>query len=170
MTATVNPTGREIVEKYKQEIREAVIRAVRSTKSCVLFYRDIYDELEKLFDDREVFRQVENALWESLDGLRLGDFTIHKIYVDADESFNEVVVVDFGNRLNDRQLDILREVASLFNTEFYDRYSEAEYMFYDATPLFNRDRYEIYTTLHNLARMWLGCDWLFDDEGDEEES
>jgi len=145
------------VEKYQKEISRAVINAVRATRSCVLFYGDIYHELEKLFQDGDVFRQVENALWESLDGFRLDGATVYKIYSDADESFNDVVVVDLGNRLTEEQVRVLKEVASLYGTDFYDRYGEADGVFYDAMPLYHRDRHEIYTTLHNLVRMWTGC-------------
>jgi hypothetical protein len=146
-----------LVEEYRDEIRRAVVNAVKSTRSCVLFYSDIYYELEKVVEDEDTFRRVENALWEFIDGLRLGDVALHKIYADPDESFHEVVVVDFGGRLSEEQLRILREVAALFGTDFYDRYGEADGVFYDAMPLYHRDRYEIYTTLHNLVRMWTGC-------------
>jgi hypothetical protein len=148
----------ELVKKYQAEITQAVINAVKLTRSCVLFYRDIYHELADIIKDEETFRSVESALWETLDGLRLGDIVLHKIYVDPDESFHEVVVVTFGKKLTEEQLRILREVASLLSTDFYDRYSEADGQFYDAMPLYFYDRTEIYTTLHNLVRKWAGCD------------
>ena len=144
------------VEKHQEEIRQAVINAVESTGSCVLFYGDIYYELEKLLQDEDVFRQVENALRMSIDGLRLGDVVLRRIYSDGDESANDVVVVDFGNKLTEEQVRVLREVASLYGTDFYDRYGEADGIFYDAMPLYHRDRTEVYTVLHNLVKMWTG--------------
>lgn len=159
-------TSLDIVNKYQSEIRQAIVNAVRITRSCVLFYSDVSLELERLIDDRDVFKQVDMALREVIDGFKLDDVVVHRIYRDPDSSSNDVVVVDFGNKLTNRQLDILREVAELFNTDFYDRFSEADYTFYDATPLFNHDRYEIYTTLHNLVRKWTGC-YVEDDDNDE---
>jgi len=151
------PDELELIEKYQNEIREAVVNAVKATRSCVLFYRDIYHELEKVFDDEDTFRKVGNALLAVLDGLRLGDVTLYKIYSDPDESFHEVVVVVFNRELTEEQLRVLREVATLLSTDFYDRYGEADGQFYDATPLYFYDRTEVYTTLHNLVRLWTGC-------------
>jgi hypothetical protein len=151
------PDELETVRKYQNEIREAVVNAVETTRSCVLFYRDIYYELEKAFDDEDTFRKVEGALWSVLDGLRLGDITLYKIYVDPEESFHEVVVVVFNRELTGEQLRILKEVAMLFGTDFYDRYSETEGAFYDATSLFHSHREEVYVVLHNLVRLWTGC-------------
>jgi len=150
-------TSLDIVNKHQSEIRQAILNAVRSTRSCVLYYRDIYYELERTFTDENLLWEVDNALWEVIDGLKLGGFTIHKIYSDPDESHHDVVVVDFGDKLTEEQLHILREVATLFNTDFYDRYSEADGEFYDAMPLYFYDRTEVYTTLHNLVKMWTGC-------------
>jgi len=153
-----NPPGElELIEKYQSEIRGAVINAVRLTRSCVLFYRDIYYELEKVLGDEDTFRKVEGALWAMLDGLKLGDVTLYKIYVDPDDSNNDVVVVTSGKELTKEQLRVLEEVATLFGTDFYDRYSEAEGAFYDATPLFHQHREEVYVVLHNLVRLWTGC-------------
>jgi len=148
----------QIIEKYQDKIRETVVNAVRLTRSCVLFYRDIYYELEKVLGDEDTFRKVEGALWAMLDGLKLGDVTLYKIYVDPEESFHEVVVVTFGRELTKEQLRVLEEVATLFGTDFYDRYSEAEGAFYDAMPLFHSHREEVYVVLHNLVRLWTGCD------------
>jgi len=144
------------VEKYQKEIRQAVINAVESTGSCVLFYSDITMELERLIDDRELYRLVEGALWESIDGLKLGDITTYRIYQDVDTSSNDVIVVTFGEGLTEKQLYILQEIAELFGTDFYDRYGEADGVFYDAMPLYHRDRTEVYTVLHNLVKMWTG--------------
>jgi hypothetical protein len=153
-----NPPGElELIEKYQSEIKEAVVNAVKATRSCVLFYRDIYYGLKEIIDDEDTFRKVEGALWSVLDGLRLGDVTLYKIYSDPDESFHEVVVASIGKELTEEQLRVLKEVATLFGTDFYDRYSEAEGAFYDATPLFHSHREEVYTTLHNLVRLWTGC-------------
>jgi hypothetical protein len=147
----------QLVQKYQKEIRETVLNAVKSVRSCMLFYRDIYHELEKMFEDEETFRQVEGALRSVIDGLRLGDVTLYKIYSDPEESFHDVVVVDFSNKLTDRQLYVLREVASLFGEDFYDMYNEGEEQFFDAMPVYHEHRTEVYVTLHNLMRMWTGC-------------
>jgi hypothetical protein len=151
------PDKLEIVRKYQNEIREAVVNAVKATRSCVLFYRDIYYGLREIINDEDAFRKVEGALWASLDGLRLGDVTLYKIYSDPEESFHEVVVVAFGRELTEEQLRVLREVATLFGTDFYDRYGETEGQFYDAMPLFHSHREEVYVVLHNLVRLWTGC-------------
>jgi hypothetical protein len=150
-------TELQIVQKYQNKIREAVVNAIRSVRSCVLFYRDIYYELAELFDDEETFRQVEGALWSVIDGLRLGDVVLYKIYSDPEESFRDVVVVAFGRELTDKQLYVLREVASLFGADFYDRYNEGEGQFFDSMPIYSEHREEVYTTLHNLVKMWTGC-------------
>jgi len=152
-----NRTPTELVKKYQTEITQAVINTVKLTRSCVLYYRDIYYELEKMFEDEDVFREVEGALWSVIDGIKLGDITIRKIYADPDESHHDVVVVMFGRELTEEQIRILREVALLYDTDFYDRYGEADGEFYDAMPLYFYDRTEIYVVLHNLLRMWTGC-------------
>jgi len=163
-------TVSQTVEKYKDQIKQAIINAVRLTKSCVLFYSDITMELERLIDDGDEYRRVESALWESIDGLKLGDIKTYRIYQDVDASYNDVIVVTFGKELTEKQLYVLQEVAELFDTDFYDRYGEADGVFYDGMPLFKKERTEVYTVMHNLMRKWFGCEWLFDDEGDEEES
>jgi hypothetical protein len=151
-----NPQA-QIIEKYQDKIREAVISAVKSVKSCVLFYRDVYYKLEELFEDEETFRQVEGALWSLVDGLKLGDIMLYKIYSDPEESFHDVVVVAFNRELTKDQLRILEEVATLFGTDFYDRYSEGEEQFFDSMPIYETHRTEVYTVLHNLVKMWTGC-------------
>lgn len=156
-TKTEPKTELEIIEKYKDKIREAVLNAVKLVRSCVLFYRDIYHELRELFDDEETFREVESALRPVIDGLKLGDTTLYKIYADPDNSLNEVVVASFNRELTGRQLAVLEEVAALFGTDFYDRYGEAEGEFYDATPLYYSHREEVYVVLHNLVKLWTGC-------------
>jgi hypothetical protein len=155
--ATELPAELELVRKYQNEIRRAVANAVKKTRSCVLFYRDIYYELKEVLRDEETFELVENALWSVLDGLRLCDVTLYKIYSDTEESFHEVVVATFGRELTEDQLRMLREVASLFGTDFYDRYGETDGQFYDAMPLFHQHREEVYVVLHNLLKMWTGC-------------
>jgi hypothetical protein len=110
-----------------------------------------------LFEDEETFRQVEGALWSLVDGLKLGDITLYKIYSDPEESFHDVVVVALGRELSREQLRILEEVATLFGTDFYDRYSEGEEQFFDSMPIYETHRTEVYTVLHNLVKMWTGC-------------
>jgi hypothetical protein len=150
-------TEQNLIEKYQKEIREAVLNAVKSVKSCVLFYRDIYNALSEVIKDEETFSEVEGALWLGLHGLKLGDVVLYKIYVDPDDSSNEVVVVGLGWELSEKQLEVLEEVASLFGTEFYDRYDQGGEQFYDAMPLFHSHRTEVYTVLHNLVKLWTGC-------------
>jgi hypothetical protein len=151
------PAELELVQKYQNEIRETIINAVKSVRSCVLFYRDIYYELEDMFEDREMFKKVEGALRATIDGLKLGDITLYRIYAEPDESFNGVIVVTFGRELSEEQLRVLREVASLFGTDFYDAYSEGEEQFFEAMPLYFSHREEVYVTLHNLVKKWTGC-------------
>ena len=147
----------EIIEKYQDKIREAILNAVKSVRSCVLFYSDIYFALGGVIKDEDTFRQVENALWANIDGLKLDNMTLYKIYSDSEDSFLDVIVVRFGKELSDKQLYVLREVASIFGDDSYDRYSEGEEQFFDSMPIYGEHRTEVYTTLHNLMRMWTGC-------------
>ncbi len=48
----------ELVEKYQAEVVRAVVDAVNSTHSCVLFYRDIYYRLADAFEDEKTFREL----------------------------------------------------------------------------------------------------------------
>jgi hypothetical protein len=156
-TQTGPKTELEIIQQYRDEVRGAVLNAVRAVRSCVVFYSDIYFALGETIKDEDTFRQVEDALWTTIDGLKLGDITLYKIYSDPEDSFRDVVVVAFRRKLSEEQLKILREVASLFGTDFYDRYNEGEEQFFDSMPIYETRRTEVYTVLHNLVRMWTGC-------------
>jgi len=156
-TQTQTQTELQTIEKYKDRIREAIIGAVKSVGGCVLFYRDVYYELKEVFDDEETFEKVEGALWSAIDGLKLSEITLYKIYSDPEESFHDVVVATFGRELTDKQLYVLREVASLFGVDFYDRYNEGEGQFFESMPIYDEHRWEVYVTLHNLVKMWTGC-------------
>ncbi len=147
----------QTIQKYQKEIREAVLNAMRTVRSCVVFYSDIYFALGEVIKDEDTFRQVEDALWELIDGLKLGDITLYKIYSDREDSFRDVVAVAFRRKLDEGQLKILREVASLFGDDSYDRYSEGDEQFFDAMPVYDVHRTEVYVVLHNLMRMWTGC-------------
>jgi hypothetical protein len=158
------PAELQLIEKYQNEIRGAVLNAVRTVRSCVVFYSDIYFALGEVIKDEETFRQVEDALWSVIDGLRLGDMTLYKIYSDAEDSFRDVVAVAFRRKLDEEQLKILREVASLFGADYYDRYNEGEEQFFDSMPIHGEHRTEVYVVLHNLMRMWTGCGADYFDE------
>jgi len=150
-------TEQKLIEKYQKEIREAILNAMRAVRSCVLFYRDIYYALEETIKDEEEFRRVEGALWSVIDGLKLDDMTLYKIYTDPEESFRDVVVVSFGKELTEEQLRVLEEVASLFGADSYDKYSEGEEQFFESMPIYGKHRDEVYVVLHNLVKMWTGC-------------
>jgi hypothetical protein len=146
-----------IIEKHQTEIAQAVVNAAKSVHSCVLFYKDVYHNLESVFNDKKTFREVESALRKAVDGLRLGGMTIYKIFSDPDSDFSEVLVVLPGIELSKEQIRVLKEVASLFAADPYYRYNEAEGEFFDAMPLYLYDRDEVYTVLHNLIEKWVGC-------------
>jgi hypothetical protein len=147
----------QIIEKYQDKIREAILNAVKSVRSCVLFYRDISYELEKVFEDEKAFNEVDGALWLGLHGLKLGDVALYKIYVDPDDGSNDVVAVSFNHELTEEQLKVLEEVASLFGVESYDRYDEGEGQFFESMPIYGGHREEVYVVLHNLVKLWTGC-------------
>ena len=147
----------EIIQQHHDKIREAILNAVKSVRSCVLFYRDISRELEKMFEDEKTFDEVDGALWLGLHGLKLGDITLYKIYVDPDDGYSDVVVVSFGKELTEEQLRVLEEVASLFGADSYDKYSEGEEQFFESIPIYGKHRDEVYVVLHNLVKMWTGC-------------
>jgi hypothetical protein len=157
MAKSQNQKEVELIERYQAEIVQAVVDAIKLTRSCVLFYRDVYYGLADVFEDEKTFREVDNALRRAVDGLKLGGVTIRKIYSDTDSDFNSVVVVTFGVELAEEQVRVLKEVASLFGVDPYYRYNEAEGEFFDAMPLYLYDRDEVYVVLHNLVEKWVGC-------------
>jgi hypothetical protein len=160
----------ELLLKYKDVVKQAVLNAIRKTRSCVLRYEYIYDEIYSLIDDEDVARSVENAFYTVLTsgGLRIDDVVVYKIYVDEDESTNDIVVALVGESLTEKQIEMLREIAELFATKKYDRFDEEE-EFYDATPISAYERTEVYTTLHNLVCMWTNCRDVIEELGREED-
>ena len=174
MCAVVVPTLEELVEKekarypwqseelelllrYKDVIKQALLNAVKRARSCVLYYEYIYDEIHSLIDDEDVAATVEDTLYGVIYGVRIGDVVTYKIYVDEDDSHNDIVVVLVGDELTERQVEMLKEIAELLATKRYDKFSEEDGRFYDGTPTTPYERGEVYTVLHNLVCMWTNC-------------
>jgi hypothetical protein len=176
MSAVVIPTLEEVVEKektkcswcreelelllkYKNIVKQALLNAVRNIRSCVLYYEYVYDEIHSLIDDKDVAWSVENAFYLALvnDGVKIDNIVVYLVYVDEDESTNDVVVVLVDDELTERQIKTLEEIAELFARKRYDKFDEEEGRFYDATPVGAHERTEVYVTMHNLVCMWTNC-------------
>jgi hypothetical protein len=184
--ATVIPTLEEVVEKektkcswcreelelllkYKDVVKRALLNAIKKTRSCVLYYEYIYDEIYSLIDDEDVAWSVENSLYGVIYGVRVDDVVTYKIYVDEDESINDIVVVLVGDELTEQQVKMLKDIAELLAAKQYDRFSEEERQFYDATPLGVYERIEVYTVLHNLVCTWTNCRDVIEELEEEDE-
>jgi len=171
---TIIPTLEEVVEreksrcswcreelglllKYKDVVKQALLNAVKRARSCVLYYEYIYDEIHSLIDDEDVASMVENALYGVIYRVKIDNIVTYRIYVDEDDSDNDVIVVLVGDELTERQIEILEEIADLLATKRYDKFGEEERRFYDATPISPYERVEVYTVLHNLVCMWTNC-------------
>jgi hypothetical protein len=164
----------ETARRHRDVIKQAIINAMKTARSCVLRYEYIYDEIYNLIDDEEEAWRIENGAYDVLSrgAVKIDEINVYKIYTDPDESIYDVfVVVPFGEELNREQIKILEEIASLFDTKFYDVYAKEGY-FYDATPIATHERAEVYTVLHNLVCMWTDCRrvlrQLLEDENGEE--
>lgn len=159
----------EIVLKYKDVVKRALINAVKRVRSYVLRYEYVYDEIYDLIKDEDEAWTVENAVYGVIrrDGVKIDDITVYKIYVDENESIDDVIVVLPGGELPERKLRMLEQITDLFATARYDRFDRDESRFYDATPIGKHERDEVYTVLHNLVCMWTDCEEL--EEEDEEE-
>jgi hypothetical protein len=147
----------ELLLKYKDVVKQALLNAIKKARSYVLRYEYIYDEIYSLIDDEDVAWSVENAFYALCDGVKIDDVVVYKIYVDEDESINDVVVVLVGDELTAQQLKMLEEIAELFAAKKYDKFGDEEGRFYDATPIGAHERVEVYTVLHNLVCMWTNC-------------
>ncbi len=161
----------ELLLKYRDVVKQALINAVKNVRSCVLRYDYIYDEIYALIEDEDVAWMVENGFYMSLVNgvVKIDDITVYKIYVDEDESGNDVIVVLVGDELTTQQIEMLKEIAELFATKKYDRFDDKEERFYDATPISAYERTEVYTTLHNLVCMWTNCRAVLEELLEEEE-
>jgi len=159
----------EIVLKYKDVVKQALRNAVKNARSCVLRYEYIYDEIHSLIEDEDEAWGVENAAYAVLNDVKIDDVVVYKIYVHEDSSENDVLVVLFGEELSSRQIKILEEVASLFDTKFYDVFDKEDGQFYDATPIGAYERNEVYTVLHNLVMKWTSCFDVIEELEKEEE-
>jgi hypothetical protein len=160
----------ELLLKYKDVVKQALLNAIRKTRSCVLRYEYIYDEIYALIEDEDVAWNVENALYGVIYGVRIDDIVTYKIYVDEDDSHNDVIVVLVGDELSERQVEMLKRIADLFATERYDVFSKEEGQFYDATPIAPYERYEVYTVLHNLVCAWTNCREVIEELEKEEDA
>jgi len=149
----------ELLLRHKDVVKQALLNAVKKARSCVLRYEYIYDEIYSLIDDEDVAWNVEDAFYLSLvgDGVKIDDVTVYKIYVDEDESTNDIVAVLVGEQLTAQQFEMLKEIAELFATRRYDKFDDKEGRFYDATPISAYERNEVYTVMHNLVCMWTNC-------------
>jgi hypothetical protein len=159
----------EIVLKYKDVVKQTLRNAVRRTRSCVLRYEHIYEEIHNIIEDEDEAWEVENAAYAVLNDVKIDDIVVYKIYVNEDSSENDVLVVLFGEELTEREVEILKKVASLFDTKFYDVFDEEDGQFYDATPLSAHERNEVYTVLHNLVMKWTSCFDVIEELEKEEE-
>ena len=161
----------ELLLKYKDVVKQALLNAIRRTRSCVLYYGYIYDEIYSLIDDEDVAWSVENAFYTLLasDGIKIDGVVVYKIYVDEDESTNDVVVALIGELLTKQQVEMLTEIAELLAAKKYDVFDKEEKQFYDATPISPYERTEVYTTLHNLVCMWTNCRDVIEELGREED-
>jgi hypothetical protein len=186
MGAAVVPTLEEVVEKektrypwygkelelllqYKDTIKQALLNAIRRARSCVLRYEYIYDEIHSLIDDEDVASDVEDALYGVIYRVRIDDIVTYKIYVDEDDSNNDIIVVLVNDELTEQQVEMLKVIAELLATKRYDRFSEEERRFYDATPISPYERVEVYTVLHNLVCAWTNCRDVVEELGKEED-
>jgi hypothetical protein len=156
----------EVVLEYKDVVKQALVNAVRKTRSYVLRYEYVYDEIYDLIEDEDEAWTVENAVYGILGGyaVKIDDVIVYKIYVDEDTSENDIIVVLPDVELSERQLKMLEEIAELFATKTYYDFSNDEKRFYDATPIAAYERDEVYIVLHNLVCMWIGCDELMEEE------
>jgi hypothetical protein len=159
----------ELLLQYKDTIKQALLNAIRRARSCVLRYEYIYDEIYALIEDEDVAWSVENALYGVIGPVKIDDITVYKIYVDENESTNDVVVALIGDELTEQQLEMLKEIAELLATRRYDRFGEEEGRFYDATPIGAHERNEVYVTMHNLVCMWTNCRDIIEELEREEE-
>jgi hypothetical protein len=161
----------EVVLEYKDVVKQALVNVVRKTRSYVLRYEYVYDEIYDLIEDEDEAWTVENAVYGILGGyaVKIDDVIVYKIYVDEDTSENDIIVVLPDVELSERQLKMLEEIAELFATKTYYDFSSDEQRFYDATPIAAYERNEVYIVLHNLVCMWIGCDELMEEEQEEYE-
>jgi len=80
-----------------------------------------------------------------------------------------VLVAAFDKELTKRQVEVLREVALLFDTKLYDRFNDEEQKFYNASPIGRRKRVEVYTVMHNLVNTWTNCRGVIRELEEEEQ-
>jgi len=149
----------ELLLKYKDVVKQALLNAVKKVRSCVLRYEYIYDEIYALIEDEDETWHVENAFYEVLAGgdVKIDDVVVYKVYVDEDTSENDIVVALVGEYMTSWQIEVLKEIAELFATRKYDRFDDKDGRFCDATPISAYERVEVYTVLHNLVCMWTNC-------------
>jgi len=144
--------------KHKDTVKQILRNVVKKTRSCVLREEDIIDEVYRLVRDESDAWHIHVSLYSILTYVNMGidDVVIYKIYADEDDRTNDLFVVLFGGRqLTERQVEVLKEVASLYAAKYYDKLKEGK--FYDATAVKRRKHNEIYVVLHNLVNTWVDC-------------
>ncbi len=147
----------EVVLKHKDVIKQVLINAVKKARSCVLRYEYVLDEIYALVRDDDEAWLIDVSFYSILilTNIKIDDIAVYKIYADESDATNDVLVVLFGKELTKRQAEVLSEVASLFKTKLYDRFSGKEGKFYDAPPISRRA--EVYRVMHNLVNTWTNC-------------
>jgi hypothetical protein len=149
----------EVVLKYKDVIKQALVNAIKKVRSCVLRYEYVLDEIYALVHDDDKAWRIDVSLYSILilTNIKIGGIAVYKIYADKSDATNDVLVAVFGKELTTRQVEVLSEVASLFDAKLYDRFDDKEQEFRDASPTSRRRRVEVYTVMHNLVNVWANC-------------
>jgi len=148
----------EDILKHKDAVKQVLRNVVKKMHSCVLREEDIIDEIYRLVRDEDDAWDITVSLHSILAhvDVRIDDIVIYKIYADEDDRTNDLYVVLFGGKqLTERQIEVLREVASLYAANLYDRFKEGK--FYDTAAVKRRERTEVYVVLHNLVNNWVDC-------------
>jgi hypothetical protein len=144
--------------RHKDTVRQVLRNVAMRTRSCILREEDIIDEIYRLVRDEDDAWDVHVSLYSILTyvNMRIDDVTVYKIYADEDDRTNDLFVVLFGGRqLTERQIEVLKEVASLYAAKLYDEFKEGK--FCDASTTKRRKRTEVYVVLHNLVNNWVNC-------------
>jgi hypothetical protein len=118
----------------------AIIRAVAKARKFAVWYSDIYDELSAMIESDDEFHRLENKLYEDIAEGRIRH--VYRVGSACDDSDCDIIVVAPGE-LSARQLEMLRELAQLYQFARWDA---------------SEDRDELDAVMHNLVKMWFsGC-------------
>ena len=149
----------EVVLKYKDVIKQVLVNAVKKARSCVLRYEYVLDEMYALVRNDDEAWRIDVSLYSILilTNIKIDGVAVYKIYADKSDATNDVLVAAFDKELTKRQVEVLREVALLFDMKLYDRFNDEEQKFYNASPISRYKRVEVYTVMHNLVNTWTNC-------------